>query len=44
MPSFVIDVLEEGKDMATAVANADVNATDASGNSYGSSMIGNSLE
>lgn len=42
MPSFLIDVLEKGADMATAVANA--NASDASGSSYDSSMIGNSLE
>ena len=42
VPSFLIDVLEKGADMATAVANA--NASDASGNSYDSSMIGNSLE
>ncbi|XP_022324457.1 choline transporter-like protein 2 isoform X2 [Crassostrea virginica] len=43
VPSFVIDVLEKGKDMATAVADADVNATDASGGSYGDSIIGDSL-
>lgn len=39
VPSFLIDVLEKGKNLATEISNSNANATDASGNAYDSAVI-----
>nr|XP_034302598.1 choline transporter-like protein 2 isoform X2 [Crassostrea gigas] len=39
VPSFLIDVLEKGKNLATEISNSNANATDANGNPYNSAVM-----
>lgn len=39
VPSFLIDVLEKGKNLATEISNSNANATDANGDPYNSAVI-----